>query len=115
MAMAAYAAAIAFLAVEFYEKNVANKFEKTPRICGQKSWDSTAEHAIGIRQVFHHRESDGLAIVERDPYGSKSRVVDQTIQLNDKRESRHDASFVVLKQLACASWMARRQRLTIGV
>ena len=55
VAMAAYAAAIAFLAVEFYEKNVANKFEKTPRICGQKSWDSTAEDEM----IVDERNSGG--------------------------------------------------------
>ncbi len=43
-AMASYAAAIAFLAREVYEENVANKVEKTPRTFGRNSWDSTPEH-----------------------------------------------------------------------
>jgi hypothetical protein len=38
-----------------------------------------AQHTIGVWQVFHHRESDGLAIVERDRDGSQARVFDPTI------------------------------------
>ncbi len=54
MAMAAYAAAITFLALESYEKNVANKFEKTPQICGQK--------IVGLNTMPLYRVGFALAL-----------------------------------------------------
>ncbi len=65
MAMAAYAAAITFLALESYEKNVANKFEKTPQICGQKSWDSTT-----IYTKHRHGRTVTLWYAHPNPWGA---------------------------------------------